>query len=460
MASSTEMQFGPSWLKPTTRTKPSKTSTPVEDNNNHAAAPTPTAISYSSITRDHPTTPLSPGGHGHDGGANGEGGAGGGGGPALDHIVDPSKPFRYTKEYMLGLYDEEKQKGRELPFEFERWGVVFREEGGNPVSLAPLTDMEKKVSLQLPLSFYTSLFLLGLLERRADPFHLFISLLQLFTLPYNPDRRAPNSSDPLHPSASRNNSSSDLHSRRNRTLAGQAGTLNLERGSGDRAIGERGERGGSALNSPARERFGGIQGGVLGGLAGAGGVGEGRLGGLSRERSDRRTSGRGGPKEGEVGEFGFPPRRFSRPPRFLSFPSLFATSDALRPSSFFLAAPSSLPLQTSLPSLPFLLPPPTLGDRPEPSPPIILLPLLLLSTLLPSRSLDLDGGTLLLPPPLERSLPGIGMLETSSTLEEDSEELEVSELEVGERGRESGLPRGIWELLLAGRMLELLELPR
>jgi len=137
------MQFGPSWLKPTTRTKSSKTSTPIEDHtNNHAVAP----ISYSAITRDHPTTPLSPGGHGHDGGANGEGY--GGGGPALDHIVDPSKPFRYTKEYMLGLYDEEKQKGRELPFEFERWGVVFREEGGNPVSLAPLTDMEKKVSLK------------------------------------------------------------------------------------------------------------------------------------------------------------------------------------------------------------------------------------------------------------------------------------------------------------------------
>ncbi|KAL7410180.1 hypothetical protein BDY24DRAFT_418298 [Mrakia frigida] len=260
MASSTEMQFGPSWLKPTTRTKSSKTSTPLEENNNNNSSnAAPAAISYSSITRDHPT-PLSPGSGGHEGGgANGEGG------PPLDHIVDPSKPFRYTKEYMLGLYDEEKQKGRELPFEFERWGVVFREEGGNPVSLAPLTDMEKK----------------------------------LFTLPYNPDRRAPNSSDPLHPSASRNNSSNDLHSRRNRTLAGQAGTLNLERGS-DRAIGERGERGGSALNSPARERFGGIQGGVLGGLAGAGGVGEGRLGGLSRERSDRRTSGRGGPKDGEV----------------------------------------------------------------------------------------------------------------------------------------------------------------
>lgn len=238
----TEMQFGPSWLKASSRPKSSKTSAAAAQQ--AAAAPAePSAISYSAITRDHPT-PLSP-----------ESGDGYGGG--LDHIVDPSKPFRYSKEYMLGLYDEDKQKARELPFEFERWGVVFREEGGNPISLNPLTEMEKK----------------------------------LFALPYNPDRRAPNSSDPLH-SGSRTNSSSDLHSRRNRSLAGAVGNLNLGDRASDRA--ERGDR--SALNSPARERFGGITGGVLGGLAG--GVGEGRLGGLSRERSDsRRTSGRGGPKE-------------------------------------------------------------------------------------------------------------------------------------------------------------------
>jgi hypothetical protein len=122
----TEMQFGPSWLKPTSRQKSAKTA------QQPPAPAEPSPISYSAITRDHPT-PMSPESADPNGGS-------------LDHIVDPSKPFRYSKEYMLGLYDEHKQKGRELPFDFERWGVVFREEGGNPISLSPLTEMEKKVS--------------------------------------------------------------------------------------------------------------------------------------------------------------------------------------------------------------------------------------------------------------------------------------------------------------------------
>jgi hypothetical protein len=48
---------------------------------------------------------------------------------------------------MLGMWDDAVQRERELPIEFERWDVVFREETDGPVGLKPLSEAEKKASL-------------------------------------------------------------------------------------------------------------------------------------------------------------------------------------------------------------------------------------------------------------------------------------------------------------------------
>lgn len=129
---SSEMHFGPSWMH-----KPAAAGSRRSAKASTAAAASPAATAdpshptYSAITRDQHTSPQ-PSAPSAD-----------------DALLDPTKPFKYSKEFMLAQWDEGNLRERPLPIEFERWGVVFREEGGEPVSSKALTETEKKVSLGL-----------------------------------------------------------------------------------------------------------------------------------------------------------------------------------------------------------------------------------------------------------------------------------------------------------------------
>jgi hypothetical protein len=126
--------------------------------------------------------------------------------------------------------------------------------------------------------------------------------LQLFALSYNPDRR---------PGLSSNNSGLEP------TLSHRGERRNARPTAG----GERSTTGSDRpLNSPARERFGGIEGGVLGGIGrgpGSGVAGEGKLGGLGA-RGERGTRERRTLKDGESG--GWPPEQLHTPTCSLMLP--------------------------------------------------------------------------------------------------------------------------------------------
>lgn len=116
---STEIHFGPSWMLNSNRRSAlkSQSSTPATEDQS----------SYSSIIRD----PLAASDAQH---ANGS---------ETSSYDQSTKPFRYSKEFMLGLWDGEKAEG--LVTEFERYVVVFQEEAGRPVAFSELSEKEKKV---------------------------------------------------------------------------------------------------------------------------------------------------------------------------------------------------------------------------------------------------------------------------------------------------------------------------
>lgn len=125
----TEMHFGPSWMQNSSRAKSySKQTAPASaggDDASNGAAPHPSALSYSSVIREQAAL------------ANGL--------PVQDQpgFADAAHPFRYSKEYMLGLWSD--NKDRELPIEFERWEVIFRPDGGMPAGLKDMDEVEKRV---------------------------------------------------------------------------------------------------------------------------------------------------------------------------------------------------------------------------------------------------------------------------------------------------------------------------
>jgi hypothetical protein len=126
---SSDMHFGPSWMQNASRstTKRSQNHQPAVAASPAAAAAEPTHPSYSSIALPPaPPSNVNASSLGYE---------------------NASKPFKYSKEYMLGMWDDAVQRERELPIEFERWDVVFREETDGPVGLKPLSEAEKKASL-------------------------------------------------------------------------------------------------------------------------------------------------------------------------------------------------------------------------------------------------------------------------------------------------------------------------
>lgn len=214
----TEMHFGPSWMQNSSRAR-SFTKAAGGANAPASEDATPSSqgqVSYSSVIRDVNGMP------------NGQ--------AVLDQqpeFADAAHPFRYSKEYMLGLWQE--NKDRELPIEFERWEVIFRPEAGMPSGLKDLDEVERRVGSHSTLFLLSNCTLLTLAALRGSR--------QAFSGSFNPERR---------PTASTANSSASLA-----TL----GDLKLDPPARRRQV-----TGGDALNSPVRERFGGIQGGVLGGL--------------------------------------------------------------------------------------------------------------------------------------------------------------------------------------------------
>lgn len=153
------MHFAPQWIKPI---KPSGTSvTPTAESPNQSKAPASAQVPFpalSSSGASHPTvpansglsysrathTPTTPGfptdssyfpyTEPNGSGANGE----------LSH------PFRYSRDQILGLWDE--QKVRKMPIELvdmlEGGGVLASRDVVRPNGLRELTDIEKKVSVR------------------------------------------------------------------------------------------------------------------------------------------------------------------------------------------------------------------------------------------------------------------------------------------------------------------------
>jgi len=131
-------------MQPKTTTAPSNVPFPALAQNQRSASPnTSTSVnpplSYSRVTH----TPLSPGSQTDSSyfpyagdGSNGNGG------------INPH-PFRYSREQILALYDDEKVKERpiELVQMLEAESVLASKTVGRPVGLRDLTEIEKKVSL-------------------------------------------------------------------------------------------------------------------------------------------------------------------------------------------------------------------------------------------------------------------------------------------------------------------------
>lgn len=134
----TEMHFGPSWMQNSSRAR-SFTKAAGGANAPASEDATPSSqgqVSYSSVIRDVNGMP------------NGQAVP-----DQQPEFADAAHPFRYSKEYMLGLWQE--NKDRELPIEFERWEVIFRPEAGMPSGLKDLDEVERRVR------FHSALFLLS-----------------------------------------------------------------------------------------------------------------------------------------------------------------------------------------------------------------------------------------------------------------------------------------------------------
>lgn len=66
-------------------------------------------------------------------------------------VQDPlAKPFVYSREFLLSLYDEDKASRR--PIELARHEIATKDRGGKPWALSDWRDGEKEVSSPLPLS--------------------------------------------------------------------------------------------------------------------------------------------------------------------------------------------------------------------------------------------------------------------------------------------------------------------
>lgn len=88
-------------------------------------------MSYSRATHAHPQSPTADASYFPPQGENGTG-----------------HPFRYSREQILGLYDEDKV--RDVPIELrellEQGGVLVSKQPVKPIGLRELTEVEKKVS--------------------------------------------------------------------------------------------------------------------------------------------------------------------------------------------------------------------------------------------------------------------------------------------------------------------------
>ncbi|CED85002.1 GYF domain containing proteins [Phaffia rhodozyma] len=243
---STEIHFGPSWMLNSNRKSTLKSQPPTPAMDDHPQLPS--VPSYSSIIREPVSTSAS---HTSQSQQQQQQQAASASEVSLHHVEDPARPFRYTRDFILGLWDGPKVQEANLPIEFERYDVVFQEEAVRPIAFAETTDKERK----------------------------------LFSLPFNPDRR---------PQATPQSSSNDIQKSELSNRRSRPGESRLTSNAASAFA-----PGSGSLNSPGRERFSGIQGGVLGGLGASGAIGgvglgatDGRLGAIGRgERVRRNVSG-------------------------------------------------------------------------------------------------------------------------------------------------------------------------
>lgn len=68
--------------------------------------------------------------------------------PSTQEPLDPSKPFVYSREFLLSLYDGEKSSRR--PIELARHDIGTRDTGSKPWGLTEWREGEKEVSLVSP----------------------------------------------------------------------------------------------------------------------------------------------------------------------------------------------------------------------------------------------------------------------------------------------------------------------
>lgn len=67
---------------------------------------------------------------------------------------DEAHPFRYSKDELLKIYQENAGRGG-LGLEVERWEGVIREIGSEPVALHEMTDTERKVGFFILCSSFS-----------------------------------------------------------------------------------------------------------------------------------------------------------------------------------------------------------------------------------------------------------------------------------------------------------------
>jgi PERQ amino acid-rich with GYF domain-containing protein len=151
--SQASMQFAPQWLK-STRGQPAGTQQPQQSGPRPATPPllspsivTPPAVN-TGISYSHMANPSSARAESFpsDGLLNGHGAALGSAG-SNGVVMDQVRPFRYSKEIMLSLYDPGLVKSRplELLELAEGGGVVLSEKPNVPFGLTEWTEDEKKV---------------------------------------------------------------------------------------------------------------------------------------------------------------------------------------------------------------------------------------------------------------------------------------------------------------------------